>query len=107
VARRYADRGFSVVGIHSPEFAWERVRSSVETEVRKRGLHFPQLLDNDHAYWNALGNEYWPSIYLVDRCERIRLRTIGEVHADEAKGRELDTKIENLLRESANDCGQP
>jgi hypothetical protein len=107
VAQRYADRGLSVVGIHSPEFAAEHVRSSVEAEVQRRGLRFPQLLDNDHAYWNALGNEYWPSIYLVDRCERIRVRAIGEVHADQAKGRQLDAQIEILLRESPNDCGQP
>lgn len=107
MARRYADRGFSVVGIHSPEFESEYARSSVEAEVQRRGLHFPQLLDNDHAYWKALGNEYWPSIYLVDRCERIRVQAIGEVHADEARGRQLVEQIETLLRESANECGQP
>ncbi len=61
---------------------------------------FPHLLDNDHAYWNALGNEYWPSIYLVDRCGRIRERAIGEVHADQASGRQLAAQIEVLLRES-------
>lgn len=95
------------MGIHTPEFASEHVRSSVEAEVRRRGLPFPHLLDNDHAYWNALGNEYWPSIHLVDRCERIRVRAVGEVHADEASGRQLEAQIEILLRESPNDCGKP
>ena len=105
VVRRHADRGLLVVGVHTPEFAWERVRSSVEAEVRRRGLLFPHLLDNDHAYWNALRNEYWPSIHLVDRCGRIRARAIGEVHADEASGRELEAQIEMLLSESPEDCG--
>lgn len=104
--RRYADRGLSVVGIHTPEFAAERLRSSVEAEARRQGLRFPQLLDNDYAYWKALGNEYWPAIYLVDRCARIRMHAIGEVHADEASGRRLDAAIESLLRESPGDCGR-
>lgn len=93
------------MGVHTPEFTWEQVRSSVEAEVRKHGLLFPHLLDNDRAYWNALRNEYWPSIYLVDRCGRIRARAIGEVHAAEASGRELEAQIEMLLRESPKDCG--
>jgi hypothetical protein len=107
VAGRYAERGLSVVGIHTPEFASERVRSSVESEVARRGLLFPHLLDNDQAYWNALGNEYWPSVYLVDRCGFIRARAIGEVHADQASGRQLEAQIESLLRESPGDCGHP
>ena len=107
MARRYADRGLSVVGIHTPELEFERVRSSVEAEVRKKGLDFPHLLDNDYAYWNALGNEYWPTIYLVDRCGRIRARAIGEVHADDASGRQLDAQLEALLREKVSDCTQP
>ena len=95
------------MGIHTPELPFERARSSVEAEVRKRGLDFPHLLDDDYAYWNALSNQYWPSIYLVDRCGRIRARTIGEVHADEASGRQLDAQIEALLRESPSDCREP
>ena len=94
------------MGIHTPELPFERARSSVEAEVRKRGLDFPHLLDDDYAYWNALSNQYWPSIYLVDRCGRIRARAIGEVHADEASGRQLDAQIEALLRESPSDCPQ-
>jgi hypothetical protein len=105
VARRHADRGFSVVGIHTPEFDAEKVRSNVEAEVRKKGLDFPHLLDNDYAYWNALQNHYWPAIYLVDRCGRIRAHTVGEVHAGEESGRKLEAQIETLLRESPADCG--
>jgi hypothetical protein len=95
------------VGIHTPELASERVRSSVEAEVQRRGLEFPHFLDNDYAYWNALGNQYWPALYLVDRCGRLRARAIGEVHGDQASGRQLDAQIETLLRESLSDCRKP
>ena len=105
VAKRYRDRGLSVVGIHTPEFPWERVRSAVEAKVRKEGLDFPHLLDNDHAYWNALENQYWPSVYLVDRCGRIREKAIGEVHAGQPSGRRLESRIEALLKESGDECG--
>jgi hypothetical protein len=104
VRRRYAERGLSVVGIHSPEFEAEKVRASVESEVRKKGLDFPHLLDDDHAYWDALGNQYWPALYLVDRCGRIRGHAFGEVHSGEESGRRLEAQIEDLLRETAAGC---
>ena len=92
------------VGVHTPEFDAERDRDAVAEQARKHGLGFPQLLDNDYAYWNALGNEYWPSLYLVDRCGRIRERAIGEVHGGETSGRRLEARIEELLAESSRDC---
>ncbi len=71
---------------------------------RRHGLHFPHLLDNDYSYWNALGNQYWPTLYLVDRCGRIRERSLGEVHLGDASGRRLEARIEELLAEAAGDC---
>ena len=94
-----------MVGIHTPEFDSERVRANVEAAVRKERLDFPHLLDNDSAYWNALGNQYWPAIYLVDRCGRIRGRAVGEVHANEQSGRRLEEQINVLLQESPGACG--
>jgi hypothetical protein len=105
VAGRYRERGLSVIGIHTPEFDSERVRANVEAAVRRERLDFPQLLDNDSAYWNALANEYWPAIYLVDRCGRIRGHAVGEVHAGEQSGRRIEAQIEDLLRESPEACG--
>ena len=93
-----------MVGVHSPEFEHERPRASVEAAVKRHGLTFPQLLDSDMAYWKALGNEYWPTAYLVDRCGRIRERHIGEVHDDDESGIEMKAKIETLLAESATGC---
>ncbi len=92
------------MGIHTPEFPSERLKVSVEDAVRGHQLGFPHLLDNDHAYWNALGNQYWPSLYLVDRCRRIRATAVGEVHADTPRARRLEVQIESLLDESADDC---
>jgi hypothetical protein len=106
VANRYGGRGLSVVGIHTPEFDRERVRANVEAEVQRRGLDFPHLLDNDYAYWQALDNEYWPAIYLVDRCGRLRGKAVGEVHSGAASGRGLEEQIEALLRETPGQCGE-
>ena len=72
--------------------------------MRRHNLDYPHLLDNDYAFWKALGNQYWPTVYLVDRCGRIRARHIGEVHSEETSGAELQSKIESLLAESASEC---
>jgi hypothetical protein len=71
----------------------------VAEHARSHGLDFSQLLDTDLAYWRALRNEYWPTIYLVDRCGRIRETWIGEVHAGQRSGQQLEARIEELLSE--------
>jgi hypothetical protein len=68
-------------------------------------LSFPHYLDDDRAYWRALGNEYWPTLYLVDRCGRLRTSQIGEVHSKEVSGRRLEAQIEALLGKEA--CPAP
>jgi len=77
----------------------------VAAAARRHGLSFPQYLDDDRAYWRALGNEYWPTLYLVDRCGRLRTRQIGEVHSGEASGRGLEAQIEALLAQEG--CTAP
>jgi thiol-disulfide isomerase/thioredoxin len=69
---------FTVVGVHSPEFALERSVQNVERAVREHGLEYPVGLDNDFAAWNAYGNRYWPTMYLIDRAGQIRYTQIGE-----------------------------
>jgi hypothetical protein len=93
----------TIVGIHSPEFPYEHVRSAVAAHVTEHKLDFSHLLDNDLRYWRALGNEYWPALYLVDRCGTIRSVTVGEVHLGEATGLKMAARIEDLLTESP-DC---
>ena len=79
--RRMHDRyqpDFTVVGVHSPEFAFERSVQNVERAVREHGLQYPVGLDNDFVAWMAYGNRYWPTMYLIDRAGQIRYTQIGE-----------------------------
>jgi thiol-disulfide isomerase/thioredoxin len=104
-AADFSRAGLVAVGVHTPEFRSEHDRDAVADAVRRHGLTFPQLLDNDGAYWSALGNQYWPTLYLVDRCGRIRSRAVGEVHVDDASGARLDAEVRALLGEDPADCG--
>jgi len=73
----------------------------VAARARELGLDFPHLLDPEFDYWRALGNEYWPTVYLVDRCGRIRFTQYGEVHEGQPSGRRLESALSGLLGESA------
>ena len=77
-ARRYKDEGLVVIGVHAPEFAFERDRGNVERALRRLDLDFAVAMDNDFAIWNAWSNRYWPTLYLVDAQGRLRWRHIGE-----------------------------
>ena len=76
--RAYRKAGLVIVGIHSPEFAFERVPDNVRSAVRRLGVRYPVGLDNDFATWRAYENDYWPAKYLVDRSGRIRYEHYGE-----------------------------
>jgi thiol-disulfide isomerase/thioredoxin len=69
---------FTVVGVHTPEFAFERSVQNVERAVREQGLEYPVGLDNDFVAWSAYGNRYWPTMYLIDRAGQVRYTQIGE-----------------------------
>src|SRR4029453_11662463 len=76
--RAYRKDGLVVIGVHSPEFAFERVPGNVRTAVHKLGVRYPVALDNDFATWRAYANEYWPAKYLIDRTGRVRYVHFGE-----------------------------
>ena len=82
----------------------ERRRENVLAHVSKEGLDWPHLVDNDYRYWRALDNNYWPSVYLVDRCGRLRALFIGEIHGGQPSGTRADAQIEVLLAETTEDC---
>ena len=103
VRRLYAAKGLEVIGIHTPEFDSERKRSNVEAHVREEGLDWPHVLDNDYRYWKALDNQYWPTVYLVDRCGLIRSRFVGEIHSGQTSGTRAEKEIVSLLAEPG-DC---
>ncbi len=99
VEQRHAADGLQVVGVHSPEFDAEKVRTSIEAATKKYEVSFPVMIDNDHAYWNALGNSYWPAFYLVDRQGRIRARFVGETHDGDANAQRIEAAVKALLAE--------
>ena len=77
-ARAYASDGLKVVGVHTPEYAFEHVPSNVAAGVRRLGLTFPVALDNSYGTWNAYDNQSWPAAYLIDASGQIRHVSIGE-----------------------------
>ena len=64
--REYAKDGFVVVGVHTPEFAFEHVVSNVRAQAAALGVRYPVAVDDNYATWNAYANEYWPADYLID-----------------------------------------
>ena len=89
----YGPLGLRIVGIHTPEFDFEHVRSNVETYVRTEGITFPVGQDNEFRTWDAFGNDAWPGFYLLDRDGRIVMSRLGEDH-----GHEIEVAIRNLLQ---------
>jgi cytochrome c biogenesis protein CcdA/thiol-disulfide isomerase/thioredoxin len=94
--RTYRNRGLVVLGVHTPEFAFEHVPGNVEGAVQRLGIRYPVALDNDYATWNAFQNQYWPAKYLIDRQGHLRYYHPGEGEYDETEAR-----IRTLLGESA------
>jgi cytochrome c biogenesis protein CcdA/thiol-disulfide isomerase/thioredoxin len=74
----YHKDGFEIVGVHTPEFAFEHVLSNVESAVKRLDVTWPVALDNDYGTWNAWSNEYWPADYLVDQHGKVRAYSFGE-----------------------------
>jgi thiol-disulfide isomerase/thioredoxin len=75
---RYGGTGLTIVGVHSPEFTWERSSERVREATRRLGIAYPVVQDNDHAIWQRFGIRAWPTVVLVDRQGVVRYRHIGE-----------------------------
>jgi thiol-disulfide isomerase/thioredoxin len=89
---RYRDGGLVVVGVHSPEFGFERELDNVRRAAGDLGVRYPVVIDNDFAIWRSLDNRYWPAIYVVDRDGQVRLRHFGEGSYEE-----IERAIQELL----------
>ncbi len=74
----YKNKGLVVVGVHTPEFPWERPVSSVESAMKRYGIQYAVAQDNDHATWKAYRNQYWPAQYIIDKSGRIVFSHFGE-----------------------------
>ena len=90
---KYAKDGLVVLGIHAPEFQFERKLDNVKQAVKKHGLTFPIALDNGFKLWRAYGNRYWPAFYLIDKNGVVRYSHFGE-----GRYRETEAAIVSLLK---------
>jgi len=82
---KYHDQGLEIIGIHTPEFAFEKVQANVQAAVTGFGLKYPSVLDNNYGTWNAFGNSYWPRKYLIDIDGYIVYDHAGEGNYDETE----------------------
>lgn len=92
---KYKDKGLVIVGIHTPEFEFEKKTENVKDAINQFGIHYPVLQDNDYLNWNAYSNQYWPAEYLIDTNGRIRHTHFGEGEYDQTEQAIID-----LLREA-------
>ena len=83
--RAYRDKGLRIVGVHTPEFAFEHEADNVRGAVDRLGSDYAVALDNDYGTWNAYGNRYWPAKYLIDRNGHVRFVHFGEGAYDETE----------------------
>lgn len=97
-SQRYADKGLIVIGVHAPEFGFEKDPAKVRTALAELGVRYPNLQDNNYAVWQDFANEGWPGIYFIDARGRVRGYRLGE--GDYAQGEQL---IRKLLSESGHD----
>src|SRR5262245_27840400 len=93
-AAKYKDAGLVVIGVHAPEFGFEKERANVENAVRELNITFPVPIDSSHRIWRAFNNEYWPADYFIDGKGRIRYHHFGEGEYDKS-----EHVIQELLRE--------
>ncbi len=98
---KYKDDGLEIVGIHTPEFAFEHKKENVEKALAEFGIKFPVVLDNSYGTWNAYGNNYWPRKYLVDIDGYIVYDHIGEGAYDETEQKIQELLAEKMARDNA------
>ena len=94
---RYGGRGLTIVGVHSPEFFWEKPHAKVVAATKRLGIAYPVVQDNDHATWQRFGVRAWPTAVLVDRRGIVRHRHIGEGAYEET-----EAVIRRLLAEDGD-----
>ena len=92
--KRFGARGLVIIGIHSPEFDWEKPLEKVTSACTELGISYPVALDNDFATWNRYRTRYWPTLHLIDKRGIIRYTHIGE-----GGYAEMEVMIQRLLGE--------
>ena len=98
--QRYSNKGLVTIGVHSPEFEFEKNHANVKDAVKRFGITYPVIIDSDHGTWNAYENNYWPRFYLIDTQGYIRYDHIGEGDYDQ-----IEKSIQSLVAERASLMG--
>jgi hypothetical protein len=93
---KYREAGLTIVGVHSPEFLWEKRYDSLVAATRELGVRYPVVQDNDHVIWDRWGSRAWPTTALVDKRGVLRYRHIGE-----GAYPETEAMIQRLLAEGS------
>src|SRR6202022_2088218 len=96
-AEKYKDQGLVVIGVHSPEFAFEKDVDNVRRAAKNLRVDYPIAIDSDHAIWRAFKNQYWPALYFVDAQGRIRHHQFGEGDYEQS-----ELIIQRLLAEAGH-----
>ncbi len=99
--QKYKDQGLEIVGVHTPEFEFEKDKANVASALTKFGIKYPVVQDNEYQTWGAYGNRYWPHKYIIDIDGYIVYDHIGEGGYDET-----EAKIQELLKERSVALGQ-
>jgi thiol-disulfide isomerase/thioredoxin len=94
-AEKYKDQGLVVIGVHAPEFAFEKHLDNVRRAAKDMRVDYPIAIDNDHAIWRAFKNTYWPALYFVDARGHIRHHQFGEGEYEQS-----ERIIQQLLAEA-------
>jgi cytochrome c biogenesis protein CcdA/thiol-disulfide isomerase/thioredoxin len=94
---KYKDKGFVVVGVHTPEFEFEKKTENVQSAISQYKINYPVAQDNNYETWNAYNNRYWPAKYLIDTKGHLR-----KFHFGEGKYEEMEMAIQELLTEAGN-----
>jgi cytochrome c biogenesis protein CcdA/thiol-disulfide isomerase/thioredoxin len=104
----YKDKGLVVVGVHTPEFPFEKETGNVQTAINRLGIKYPVAQDNDYTTWNAYKNEYWPAEYLIDQNGNIVYESSGEGEYDHTENaiRKLLGMTDNVAKENGQDLSK-
>ncbi len=96
-AEKYKDQGLVVIGVHTPEFSFEKDVGNIRQAIKEMRIDYPVAIDSDYAVWSAFNNEYWPALYLIDAQSRIRHHQFGEGDYEQS-----ERVIQQLLAENGS-----
>ncbi len=101
-AEKYKDKGLVIIGVHSPEFDFEKDTKNLNAAVKKFDLHYPIVADNEFQIWNSLANRYWPAKYLFDKNGKLRTTHFGE-----GQYQEFEAFLQKILLERDSTLAMP